>query len=152
MEKQKKAFSLVELIIIVLFLGIFAAVTVPRLNMAIITKQKADTFAHKLATDLRRTRRLAISDAAGNTNGFALIMVGSSPYSSYRIDNRDTGATIDTQTIDSQIECTGGNTFKFGPLGNLLSGSGSTLTITGDDKSFTITIVSATGMIRCIEN
>ena len=149
---SKPAFSLVELIIVVIFLGIFAAIAVPRINFAIITKQKSDTVARKIVTDLRRTRTMAISDAANNTEGFALNMTGTSPYSGYEIENLDTVAVVDSHTIPSGISCDGGDEFKFGPLGNLLSGSDTEITVSAEDRSFTITIISATGMVKCVEN
>ena len=79
MAEKKAAFSLVELILIVAFIGIFAVIAVPRLNFAIISKQKADTVARKIVTDLRLTRRLAISDAANNTIGLAYELRNSRP-------------------------------------------------------------------------
>jgi len=154
MKEKKAAFSLVELILIVAFLGIFAAIAVPRLNFAIISKQKADTFARKIVTDLRLTRRLAISDATNNTKGFELKMVGSPPYNTYEIENVDTQATVASHTLDSgvSISCSTGIRFIFGPLGNLESGSGTGLTVSAEGKSFTITINSATGAVKCVEN
>ena len=152
MAKQKKAFSLVELILIVLFVGISAFIVVPRLNIAVISKQKVGGLAKKIVIDFRRARRLAISDAANNTAGFALKMTGSSPYTGYEIENLDTAVTVDSQTIDSSITCTGGTDFNFGPLGNLLTGSDTQLSVSASGKTFTITITSATGMIKCTEN
>lgn len=152
MARQKGAFTLVELILIVLFVGILAFIVVPRMNLSAISKQKADTTARKIITDLRRTRRLAISDAANNTAGFALKMTGSSPYTGYEIENLDTAETVDSYTIDSAITCTGGSEFNFGPLGNLLTGSDTQLSVSASGKTFTITITSATGMIKCTEN
>ena len=152
MKKTRRGYSLVELIIVVVFLGILAAVAIPRLNLSAVTKQRADTIARKLTTDLRRIRRMAISDAAGNTSGFALNLVGSAPYSSYEIKNLNTAVTVDSHTIDSSINCTGGNNFEFGPLGNLLTGSDSTLTVAGAGRSFTITIIPATGAVKFAEN
>ncbi len=155
MSKQKRAFTVVELLLIVLFLGIFAVIAVPRLQFAALYGKQADTVARKIVTDLRRTRRLAISDAANNTDGFALNMVGSAPgpYSSYEIVNLNTSTTITNGTfsIDSAISCTGGATFQFGPLGNL-TGSDTQLNVAAGEKSFTITIISATGTIKCTEN
>ena len=148
----KAAYSLTELIIVVIFLGIFAAIAVPRINFAIITKQKSDTVARKIVTDLRRTRTLAISDAANNTEGYALNMTGTAPYSGYEIENLDTSTAVDSHTISSGISVTGGDEFKFGPLGNLLTGSDTELTVSAEDRSFTITIISATGMVKCVEN
>ena len=152
MARRKKAFTLVELLLVVIFLGILMAISVPRLNFAIISKQKADGQARKIVTDLRRTRSLAISDAANNSSGFALSMVGSAPYTAYEIINIDTAETTDSHTINPAVSCTGGVDFKFGPLGNLLSGSDTELNVSARGKTFTITIVAATGMVRCTEN
>ena len=152
MARGKKAFSLVELILIVIFLGILAAVSMPRLSSAGILKQRADCQARKIVTDLRRTRVLAISDAANNTSGFALSMVGSAPYTAYEIINLNTVTAVDSHTINPAVSCTGGANFRFGPLGNLLSGSDTELSVSAPGKVFTITIVPATGMVRCVEN
>lgn len=152
MAKKRTAFSLVELVIIVMFLGIIAAIAVPRLNFSATSKQQADTIARKIVTDLRRTRRVAISNAADNTAGFALNMTGSSPYSGYEIENLKTSEMVDSHTIDADISCTGGATFQFGPLGNLKTGSDTQLTVSASGKTFTITITLATGMVQCTEN
>lgn len=152
MNRKKKAFTLIELILVVLFIGIFAAISVPRLNFAVISKQTADGLAKKIVTDLRRVRTLAISNAANNTAGFTLNMTGPIPYFAYKIVNLETEETIDSHTIKSDISCTGGDQFKFGPLGNLLTGSDTELVVSADSKIFTITIISATGMIKCTEN
>ncbi len=149
--QKRNAYSLVELIIIVIFLGILAAIAVPRLNFSAISKQSTDNLAWKIATDLRRTRSLAISNAANNTDGFALNMTGSAPYSGYQIQNLATLAIIDSHSIDSGINCIGGNQFKFGPLGNMLTGSGNQLVVSTPGKTCTINLTTATGMVKCTE-
>jgi Tfp pilus assembly protein FimT len=151
-RKFQRGFTLVELILIVLFLGIFAVITVPRLQFATLYGKQADTVAKKIVTDLRRTRTLAISNAANNTYGFALNMTGTGYYTGYEIVNlKPPSATVDSHTIDSDISCAGGATFQFGPLGNLLAGSNTQLTVAAGGKTFTITIVSATGAVKCQE-
>jgi Tfp pilus assembly protein FimT len=154
MKYKKTAFSFVELIIIVAFIGIFSFIAVPRLDYAIITKQKADVLARKIVTDLRLTRRLAISDAANNTKGFELKMVGSVPYNTYEIENVDTKATIASHTLDSDlsISCPTGTRFIYGPLGNLEPASATQIIVSAEGRSFTITINTATGTIKCVEN
>ncbi|MHC5060836.1 MAG: hypothetical protein ACYTFK_07120 [Planctomycetota bacterium] len=151
-QKRKEAYSIVEMIVIMLFMAAFAAVAVPRINFSAITKRKADTLASKITTDLRRTRTLAFSDAANNTEGFGLYMTGSSPYSGYEIRNIDTSTVVDSHSITPGVSCTGGATFKFGPFGNLLAGSDTTVTISAEGKTFTITIITATGMVKCVES
>jgi len=157
MRRKRAAYSLVELILIVLFVAVLASIAVPRLKFTALHRKQADTVARKIVTDLRRTRSLAISDAANNTNGFALRMSGSAPYTGYEIvdyNNPMTVVVVDSQTIDSAItvNCTNGNTFRFGPLGNLITGGGTGVTVSANGKVFTISIISATGTIKCVGN
>ncbi len=152
MRKFNRAYSLVELILVVIFVGIFAAIAIPRINFAIISKQTVDTVAKKVVTDLRRTRVLAITDAANNSDGFILDMTGGGPYTGYEIINDDTGAVVGTHTFGSDIGCTGDGKFEFGPLGNLVIGSGTVLNIASEGRSFTIDIISATGTVKCTED
>jgi len=147
-----KAFSLIEVMIIVTFLAVFAAMAAPRFNFAITSKQKAEATAKKIVASLWRTRRLAISDAINNSTGYALNMLGISPYTGYTIENLGTSTTVDSHTIDSSVSCTGGGTFTFGPLGNLQAGSDRQLTISSSGKTFTITITATTGSVKCQEN
>lgn len=148
-RKFLTGFSLAELIIIVLILGVLTFIAVPKLQFATLRRQKADTVASKIATDLGFTRRLAITNAAENTSGYQMSMTGAGPYNGYDIINLETFEIVESYSIDSDISCTGGSPFKFGPLGNLLSGSGTQLTVSSEGKSFTISIVSATGMVKC---
>ncbi|MHC4394207.1 MAG: pilus assembly FimT family protein [Planctomycetota bacterium] len=153
MAQKRTAYSLVELIVVVIFLGILAAVAVPRLKFTAVSKYKAEATAKKIVTNLRRTRGLAIANAATNTDGFKLQMSGSAPYTGYEIVNLNTLTTVlnGTFSIDSAISCTGDNDFEFGPLGNL-TGTDTQLIVSAEGKTFTITIVPATGMIKCVEN
>lgn len=150
MVKSRKAFSLAELILIVLILGVLTAITVPKMQFATLRRQKADATAKKIATSLRLTRRLAITNAAVNVSGYALEMKGASPYSSYEIVNLKTSEVVDSYSIDSEVNCVGGRNFKFGPLGNLSAGSDTQAVVSADGKSFTINIVTATGMVKCV--
>jgi len=152
MDKQAKAYTLVEMIIVLLFLAAFAAVAVPRINFSAITKKKADTLARRITTDLRHTRTLAISNGATNSVGFGLYMLGGGPYSSYEIKDLDTSSVVSSHTITPGISCTGGATFKFGPFGDLLAGSDTSLTVSAEGKTYTITIIAATGMVKCVES
>ncbi|MGD8499111.1 MAG: type II secretion system protein [Phycisphaerales bacterium] len=151
-SETAKAFSLVEVIIIVMFLGVFAAMAAPRFNFAITSKQKAESTAKKIAASLWRARRLAISDAVNNPAGYTLNMLGTSPYTGYTIENLGTSTTVDSHTIDSSVSCTGGDTFTFGPLGNLQAGSDRQLTVSASGKTFMIAVAAATGTVKCEEN
>ena len=149
---SKKGYSLVELLIAVVLVSILAAIAVPRINFSITTAKGAEATAVKISTDLRRARGLALSDAAGNASGYRLGMNGSSPYTGYDIVNLDTSAVVESHQFDAGINVSNGSVFDFGPMGNLLGGSGSTIDVSGGSKSFTLTITTATGMVKCVEN
>ena len=149
-----KAYTLVELIIVVMFIGIMAAIAIPRIDFAIVRKTKSATAVQRIIADLRRARTLAISDAAVNTDGFALVMIGADPgpYTGYTITNENTEADLDTYTFDTAITVTNGKQFAFRPLGDLTGGSDTQIDIDADGRSYTITIVSATGMVSWVQN
>lgn len=151
MKKPQKAYSLAELILVVMFIGILAAIAVPRINFGVISKQKVDTVTKKMVTDLRRTRSMAITYAATNSTGYGIKMTGFPPYKGYEIWDRTNWKMIDSHTFDSDIVCTGNQFFRFGTMGNLLDVSG-TLKLSSQGRSFTISVVPATGMIKCVEN
>ncbi|MGA2679939.1 MAG: prepilin-type N-terminal cleavage/methylation domain-containing protein [Sedimentisphaerales bacterium] len=149
MAVKRTAFTLVEMIVVVAILGAFVFIAIPRLNFAALYHKQADTVAKQIITDLRRTRTLAISHAANNTKGYNLQMLGPSPYTSYNIVDVNSGSAVDTLTIGSPVSCTGGSIFKFGPLGNLLTGSSATpITVSSKGRTYTITIISATGIVQ----
>ena len=149
MTKKSNAHTLVELIIIVAMLAAVAFIVIPRLHFSTLYRKQADTVARKIVTDLRRTRQLAISSAATDPNGYALSITG--PI--YKIvDGNGTPIQNGTFSIDPQISCSGGTNFRFGPLGNLTVYDSNQLTVSAEGKIFTISITTATGMIKCTEN
>ncbi len=151
-DNSRKGFSFVEMLMIVAVIGIIAVITVPKLNLAVISKCKAEATAKKIVTDLRRVRGLAISNAVNNTQGFSLKLLGSGPYTGYEIVNLDTAATVDSHTIDQEVTVNGTtNEFDFGSLGNLTS-TYTQITVSAEGKTFTITIIRATGTVKCVES
>ena len=151
-KANRRAFSLVELMLMVAILGIFAAVAIPRLDYAIVRRYKAEATAKKILIGLRLARALAISEAAINSKGFDLNMLGGGPYSGFEIENANTKATVETRTIDSDVSVTGAAKFKFTLLGALQTGSDLLLTVSAEGKSFTITVSGVMGVAECVEN
>ena len=150
----RKGFTLMEMIIVTVIMGVFAALTIPRLSFSAVNKKQAETAVRRFVTDLRRTRSLAIRDAATHSNGFRLKLAGN-PSSSYDIIDRDSGETLETHSFDSAISIAysgGDQNLDFGPLGNLATSSADTITISGYDKSYTVTIVYSTGSTRFSES
>jgi len=149
MTGQRTGYSLAEIIMVVLILGALTFIAVPQLNFAALHHKQAHAVAKTIVTDLRRTRTMAISQAANNTAGFRLQMTGAAPYSGYQIVDVNSGTVADSLSIDSHISCSGDSQFRFGPLGNLLTGSGSQLTVSAEGRTYTITVIPGTGIVEC---
>jgi len=147
MKRAAPGVSFIEIIFVVLLLGILAAVAVPRLQRGGVNKQTAKTFSRQIAADLRYTRQLALTNAAANPQGFELVMTGSPPYSGYEIRSRQTASVVHSYPISPTIQCTGGDTFSFGPLGNLLTGSDTAVQIEAGEDRYTVSVISATGSV-----
>jgi len=151
MHRARRGYSLVELLVVVGIIAVMAMVAVPRFSYGIVSKTKAKAAAYRLVTDLRRTRSLAIQDAATNKKGYSLSMTGSAPYTGYQIENEDTKQTVDSCQFTSGVTATiqGPNKFTFEPLGNLKPGSGSQITVIAGDGRYTISFVASTGAVIC---
>ena len=151
---RRSGHTLIELVIVVLIMGVLAAVAVPRLQFGVVTKKKLGTAVHKLRGDLRKTRSLALRDAATNSQGYRLRLVGTSPYSEYLIRNADSGEEVYRTDIDPEITVTASPTYRFvfGPLGYMTLGGDSQINLAAEGKSYTITFIAATGAVLSAEN
>ncbi|MGA2172518.1 MAG: type II secretion system protein [Sedimentisphaerales bacterium] len=145
MTGQRTGYSLIEVIMVVLIIGALTFIAVPRLNFAALYHKQAHAAAMQVVTDLRRTRTMAISMAATNPTGFTLERSGLS----YQIIDDSNGVAVDSQTIAPQISCGDGTVFSFGPLGNLRTGSNNQLTVSAEGRTYTITVISGTGIVEC---
>lgn len=147
----RRGYSLAELIVVVAIMAVMAMVAVPRLSYGLVGKTKARTSAYRLVSALRKTRSLAIRDAATNSKGYTLSFTGSPPYAGYQIENEDKKEVIETVSLQSGIEVTisGSNKFTFEPLGNLKHGYDSQITVSGGGRSYTISFVPSTGAVKC---
>jgi prepilin-type N-terminal cleavage/methylation domain-containing protein len=149
----KKGFTLAETIMVVLLIGIFILIAVPRMRFSTISKLKAGVVTKKLITDLRRTRTMAIVNAATNSTGYGLRMIAPSPYTGYKIWNlKPPIAEVETFTIDPAVTCTSGNKFDFTTLGNPTPTSSANIIVSAEGKSYTIKVDNDTGRVKWSEN
>ncbi len=145
-----RAFSMAEMLLVVIIIGVLAAVAVPRFSMAAVLTKQDEALIRKLTVDLRKTRMMAIANAADNSDGFQLRINTSSP-KSYEIRNLQTGQTIETFPVDSRIAFSGTTQFSFTTLGALNPAASVQLTVTGAGKSWLLDIYGYTGSVKCTE-
>jgi Tfp pilus assembly protein PilE len=145
------AFSLVELVLVVALLAVIAAITVPRFGGGLLDQSAVSAAAREMAADLRLCRSHAVSNAAVSSAGYALRMKGSEPYGGYEIVDLSTGAAVGDKSIRASVTCMGDAEFRFGPLGNLLAGSGTDLTLSGDGRQYVLRLTAATGGLKVEE-
>ncbi len=67
LRKEKKSYTLIEILFVVIVLGLLVSISLPRLGGEFLTKMKIKTQSQKLVSDLRRTRSLAITNNSDYT-------------------------------------------------------------------------------------
>ncbi len=149
MKRDKAGISLIEGVFVLLLLAILAAAVLPRFQMGAVRQQTAKTLARQIAADLRYTRQLALTNAADNPDGYELVMNGSGSYTGYTIRNRQNGQTLQTSSIATEIQCTGGRTFSYSPLGSLTGDTA--LHVAAGNRQYAVTIFPTTGSVLCRE-
>jgi len=129
---DSRGFTLVELIMVTVLIGILAVSVVPKF---------VDTSAISLAggaamvvADIRYTQELAMGTHTPKTITFA---------------TNDTFYTVNSQTMNlpSRVSISSGATFTFNSLGEPTTGGGSSVEIQAGSSTKTITVESYTGRV-----
>jgi len=139
---RKKGYTLIETIFVVVVIAVLAAMALPRLTGSFNDKMKVKTAAHKLVSDLRLTRRLAVTrhedyrlsvDSSGNE------------YAIYDASNSQVG---EIRSIDSDVTISADKDFIFELLGNADVASDTSVSLSNGGNQADITVTIATGMIQ----
>lgn len=140
---RKNGFTLIEVLFVILVLAIVMAIALFRPGLGFTTKSKVRTTAQRLVSDLRLTRRLAIT----NNDDYTLTVYPDDD--EYKIFDSGSSQVGHTRAVDSDITLNGDTNFVFHPLGN--ASSGSSLSVSAGGNQYGITVVSATGMVSVEE-
>ena len=144
--KVRSGLSLIELLAVLTILGILVSAGFAVLRLDSLGNFGAETVAHNLAKDLQLARRMAIT--TGDDHYLLLTTSGSSitGYTIYQAGSP--AAAVDAyRQIPSQVTVTispsASQTPSFTFEGQ--AASSFTLTLAGPDRSYTVTVVAATG-------
>ena len=141
---------MVEMLLVVIIIGILTIIAVPHFSMASVHTKSDEALVRKLTADMRKTRMMAIANAADNSDGYQLSITASSP-KKYEIINLQDSQTLETHSVDSSVTFSGTTQFSFTPLGALSPATNVQLTVTGHSKSWLFDIYGSTGAVKCTE-
>jgi prepilin-type N-terminal cleavage/methylation domain-containing protein len=173
-SKGCSGYTFVELIIVLFILSALAAVAVPRFSQLIVTREKASIAARELATNLRYTRFLAISDPVATNShghyephkGYQLTLKAiPGNQISYSISNLSSEEIIDEVFLHPTValkDSIAGREYRFNSRGELVGSDGKIFlgsTITsfystddkgGDkpDKKYEVEVIATTGAVE----
>ena len=143
----RSAVTLPELILVIVILGILAAVAVPRFAESNLLATKAEGSVKDVVATLRLARRMAIDRAATNPSGFHAIGSGDT----YSIYAPDTGRTEGApKRLASGWLFQTAYTVRFDTLGSAtnLAGGMNTIDIQKGGETWRIELYGATGGLR----
>ena len=144
--------TLAELVVVVLILGALTCIAVPRLPFWARDRRQAEVEARKIVSGLRRTRSLAILQAATHPGGFALVIGRHGQATGYEILDLDNSAVVDSQTLASGVRCQGHSRFCFNGLGALKDSGRAFVDVSLADTTFAISVTPSTGAVQCVKS
>ncbi|MGA2915175.1 MAG: prepilin-type N-terminal cleavage/methylation domain-containing protein [Sedimentisphaerales bacterium] len=146
MMAKRKAFTLVELLIVVAIISVMTFIAVPKMGFSLISGGKAQATTQTLAGAIRHTRTLAITNAASNSYGYSF-QITTNPAGFQIVNLKPPTQIVETGSIAQGVTCSAGS-FGFGPFGNGLQ-SDSSMTVSIGSITYIISVKSNTGMVKC---
>ncbi len=135
-------FSIIEVLVILIFLAVFALVALP--NLAVPTQVPAGAAARQVGADMRLARRLAI---AGHVNFVVTFSPAAGPYTSYTVAPSGGTAGPDfPKTFPAGVAVTGTQQVTYLPSGATTASA--LLTMADGTSTAQVQVVSATGFVQ----
>jgi prepilin-type N-terminal cleavage/methylation domain-containing protein len=133
MRFKERGFTLIEAIIVVIIIAIFAIMALPRLNS---TGIQVRSVSRQIMDDMRYARTLAVTEVETHPTGVAVDF------------NSNTQYVIDgiTKILPNEVQCAATpKTFTFNKRGD--ASDAVTFVVSKDSYSFTFYIKKSTGMV-----
>ncbi len=146
---DRPAFTLFEVILVVILMGVLAAVAIPRFAGSALWGLEGEGSVRSVVATLQLARRMAIDQAATRPNGFHVVCSGAT----YSIYSPDTGAVEgETKTLPDGWVFRSAYRAKFDTLGAEYGLAGAvTITIDGPDAVWYVQIAAPTGAVKYFE-
>lgn len=147
----RRGLTFIEVIFIIALLGIISAVVIPRFRPDFKTKQRVKSEAQEIVANIRYARRLAVTDIDATTY-IVRFYYSSSNYGIYRNSVDAANLVGELIPIPPEITASGETEISFYKEGNSTLAGGGVIDISAGGNSYSITIQTATGRVRLIEN
>jgi MSHA pilin protein MshC len=135
---HSKGFTLIEVILVMVIIGILAATVMPRIDFTLPTTASVDGAAYIVASDIRYAQEFAMANRVSKTVTFSTATP--TVYTFNPVSNLDpSGQLPQGVTISNNF------TITFNSLGEPTTGGGGSVMVSRGGLSKTITIVQYTG-------
>jgi len=138
-----RGFTLIEVILIMVIIGILSATVIPRIDFTLPTTASVDGAAYIVASDIRYVQECAMANRVSKSISFTS---GNSSYtfpattpSTSRLD--PSGQLSEGVVVGTTI------TFTFNSLGEPIAGGGNSVIVSGGGQTRTITVTNYTGKV-----
>ncbi len=149
---NRYAMTLIEILLTVVIITILATMAIPRIGLDTIGRVSAETSAVKFSNYLYLAKSLSITNASTKPLGYKIVLLPSSPYTSYRLLDTETLALVKPEVIIPQgVVVTGNNEFQFETLGDMTGSQTKQVNFTKNQKSIDIFVYPLGGRIEVIK-
>jgi MSHA pilin protein MshC len=138
---QSKGFTLIEVVLIMVIVGILAVTVMPRIDFTLSTRASVDGAAYIVASDIRYAQEWAMANRVSKTVTFATAtptVYTFSPSSSLDPSGQ----------LPSGVTITTNYTVQFNSLGEPIAGGGGSVTVSAGGQTRTISVVNYTGKVN----
>jgi prepilin-type N-terminal cleavage/methylation domain-containing protein len=138
---QSKGFTLIEVILVMVIIGILAATVVPRIDFTLPTTASVDGAAYIVASDIRYAQEFAMANRVSKTVTFSTATPTVYTFS-------PTNSLDPSGRLPSGISVSSNFTITFNSLGEPTTGGGGSVQVSGSGQTRTITVATYTGKVN----
>jgi prepilin-type N-terminal cleavage/methylation domain-containing protein len=138
---QSKGMTFIEVIMVLVIIGILAAIVMPKTNIGMTSSRASvDGAAYMIASDIRYAQEFAMANRISKSVNFT---------SSSSIYTFSPSSGLDPSgQLPSGVTINSNYTITFNSLGEPITGGGGSVTVTGGGQTRTISVVNYTGKVN----